>query len=151
MKTFIRLLQGTLLCAFIASGCTHTVKKVVNIEAYDSLKFSVKEITASPGQEIELTLKVISNLPKSAMSHNWVLLKKSTDVKQFVTDGIQHKDTQYVAPKDKQDVIATTGLVGGGESKTITFKAPKEKGEYTFVCTFPGHYQAGMKGKFIVK
>ena len=151
MKTIIRLIPGALLCAFIASGCTHTEKKTVNIEAYDSLKFSVKEITASPGQEIDLTLKVISNLPKANMSHNWVLLKKSTDVSQFISDGIQQKENQYVAPKDEQYVIATTGLVGGGETKTITFKAPEEKGEYTFVCTFPGHYQAGMKGKFIVE
>jgi azurin len=40
-------------------------------------------------------------------------------------------------------------LIGGGESTTIEFEAP-EKGEYTFLCTFPGHFGL-MNGKFIVE
>ena len=39
-------------------------------------------------------------------------------------------------------------MIGGGESDTITFTAPK-KGSYTYICTFPGHYGL-MKGVLIV-
>ena len=40
-------------------------------------------------------------------------------------------------------------MLGGGEETTIEFEAPA-KGEYTFICSFPGHY-ALMNGKFIVE
>ena len=46
------------------------------------------------------------------------------------------------------ETIAHTKMIGGGESDTITFTAP-EKGSYTYICTFPGHYGL-MKGVLIV-
>ena len=48
----------------------------------------------------------------------------------------------------KDQVIAHTTVVGGGESVTIEFAAPAV-GEYDFLCSFPGH-AALMKGKFVV-
>jgi azurin len=48
------------------------------------------------------------------------------------------------------DVIAHTGLVGPGETVEVTFKAPAA-GTYTFLCSFPGHFAAGMKGTLVVK
>ena len=51
--------------------------------------------------------------------------------------------------REGDEVIVYTKLLGGGESDTITFDAP-EKGYYTFLCTFPGHWGL-MKGKLVVK
>jgi azurin len=48
-------------------------------------------------------------------------------------------------------IIAHTGLVAGGESDTVTFTAPEEPGDYEYICTFPGHFAAGMKGTLTVK
>lgn len=47
-------------------------------------------------------------------------------------------------------------LDGGTETiqsgNTATFKVrPEESGTYSFICTVPGHAQAGMKGKLIVE
>jgi azurin len=60
--------------------------------------------------------------------------------------------TDYVPTDDetKKEVIAHTKLVGGGESDTITFTAPKEPGAYPYICSFPGHF-ALMQGVFTVK
>ena len=33
----------------------------------------------------------------------------------------------------------------------IEFTAPAKPGSYTFFCTFPGHFAAGMKGVLVVK
>ena len=33
----------------------------------------------------------------------------------------------------------------------VTFIVPEVPGEYPFLCTFAGHYQAGMKGTLTVK
>jgi azurin len=37
-------------------------------------------------------------------------------------------------------VLKATRLVQRGESDRIEFTAPTTPGEYTFVCTFPGHW-----------
>lgn len=151
MKTAIKSIPGILVCIMILAGCNQTEMKSVYIEGYDSLKYSVNEMVALPGQEIEVTLKTISDLPESQMAHNWVLLKKETNVEQFIERGSEYPENQYISPTDHEYILAETGLVGGGESTTITFNAPKEPGTYIYVCTFPAHYAAGMSGKLIVK
>jgi azurin len=52
----------------------------------------------------------------------------------------------YVASGDKM-VLASTKLVGGGESATVTFPTSilKKGGSYAYLCTFPGHNSA-MRG-----
>ena len=54
----------------------------------------------------------------------------------------------HLTPGDPH-VIANTKIVGGGQSDTITFSTAKlsKGGDYTFMCTFPGHYVI-MKGVF---
>lgn len=103
-------------------------------------------IDAAPGEELNVTLTTISQLPPSAMSHNWLLLPQDADAEAFNTASIKAKDNGYVAPDMEDMVIIETGMVGGGESTTITFSAPDESGEYPYLCTFPGHYLAGMEG-----
>ena len=41
--------------------------------------------------------------------------------------------------------------VGRDKSTEITFKAPAAAGTYPYLCTFPGHYAAGMKGTLVIK
>jgi len=58
------------------------------------------------------------------------------------------KVNDYI-PKDTQDVIVHTKIIGGGETTTIEFDAPAV-GTYDFICSFPAHF-AMMNGKFIVE
>lgn len=117
------------------------------IEGNDAMQYNKKEIVVNAGQKVKLTLKHVGKMPKAAMGHNFVLLKKGTDLAKFANEALKAKDNDYIA--NQGDIIAYTKLIGGGEETTISFDAP-EKGEYDFLCTFPGHY-ALMKGKFIVK
>ncbi len=59
--------------------------------------------------------------------------------------------TGYIAAAQKASVHANTALVGGGETTDITFKAPDKAGAYTYLCSFPGHFAAGMKGTLTVQ
>mgnify|MGYP005726919881 FL=1 len=81
------------------------------------------------------------------MGHNFVLLKDGVNVSEFAERAAAARDSEYIPEGD--EVLAYTKLIGGGESDTITFKAPM-KGNYTFICSFPGHWGL-MKGKLIVK
>ena len=51
----------------------------------------------------------------------------------------------------KAEVVAATALAGPGETVDVTFKVPAAAGSYPFICSFPGHFTAGMKGTLVVK
>ncbi len=124
-------------------------EKAIVIKGSDAMQFDLKEIKVKAGQKIKLTLTHSGKLAKAAMGHNFVLLKEGTDVASFGSKAAAARDTEYIPSSEASSVIAHTKLVGGGESDTITFTAPK-KGKYTYICSFPGHY-ALMKGTFIVE
>ena len=83
------------------------------------------------------------------MGHNWVLLKAGTDVAAFAAAAATAKDTDYVPASMKDKVIASIPVLGPKKSGEASFKAPAA-GEYTFICSFPGHF-ALMKGTLTVK
>ena len=123
----------------------------VEITANDAMKFNVTRIEAKPGQEVKVTLVNIGSMPKAAMGHNWVLLKKGVDAKGFADASVAAMANEYF-PADKADqVIAHTKLLGPKQTDEVTFQAPTEPGEYEFLCTFPAHFVSGMKGVLVVK
>lgn len=115
------------------------------------MKFDVTEINAAPGEKIKIQLTTISNLPKVAMAHNVVILKEDTDVKSFANASASARDNSFIASEYTDQIIASTPLAGGGETVEINFIVPEETGNYTYICSFPGHYTAGMKGILVVK
>lgn len=133
----------------VAKDAEKKSTEAVRIQVGDSIKYSKDKIEVAAGSEVKLTIEHTGKLPASAMGHNFVLLKKGTDMNKFATAAMSATQTGYIPEGMKDQVIAHTQVVGGGESDTITFDAP-EKGEYIFLCSFPGH-ASQMNGKFIVK
>lgn len=125
--------------------------RTVEIVSTDDMKYDVTTIEAKPGEQLRIQLTAKGTMPKVAMSHNVVVLQLGTDETKFITAGIQARDTDFIAPEMKEQVIAATSLAGNGETVDVTFTVPDEPGEYTFLCTFPAHYAAGMKGTLVVK
>jgi azurin len=123
--------------------------RVIEITANDQMKFSLATIEAKAGEELKVVLKNVGMLPKEAMGHNWVLLKAGTDPMAFGAASMTAKDTNFIGPSVKDQVIASTPIIGPKETAEVSFKAPAA-GEYPFVCSFPGHV-ALMKGTLIVK
>ncbi|MGU3376965.1 plastocyanin/azurin family copper-binding protein [Chryseobacterium sp. M5A1_1a] len=116
----------------------------------DSMKFDKTELKAKEGQIVKLTLVHGGTMPKSAMGHNFVLLKSDTDVSEFGTAAAGLAGPDYTLNEDlRNKTITFTKMIGGGEKATIEFIAPP-KGIYTFICSYPGHYGM-MKGNFIVE
>lgn len=111
----------------------------------------VEDISASPGEEIRIRLETQSDMPASAMAHNWVLLTMDSDPQAFADAAANAQDDDYI-PSDMEDqIVAQTEMAAGGETTEVTFTVPEEPGEYEFVCTFPGHYAAGMRGTLTVE
>ena len=116
------------------------------INSNDLMKFDQNELRVFEGQKITLTLNHTGKMSKEIMGHNFVLLKKKTNLSDFAQRAMLARENEYIPKGD--ETIAYTKMIGGGESDTITFTAP-EKGSYTYICTFPGHYGL-MKGVLIV-
>jgi len=129
---------------------THAAQKVT-ITGNDTMQFDKREFTVKSGEKVELEFKNIGKLPKIAMGHNLVILKKGISSLKFGQKvmNLGASATNALPEGSMEDVIAATKLLGPGENETITFTAP-EPGDYQFVCSFPGHF-AMMRGIMVVK
>ena len=134
-------LLGLASTPLLAAECS------VDVESTDQMTFNTQAISVSKScKTFTVNLKHTGSLPKTAMGHNWVL-SKTADMPGVATDGIPAgPEASYVKAGDER-VIAYTDLIGGGESTSVTFDVSKlAAGEdYSFFCSFPGHYSM-MKG-----
>lgn len=140
---------------FHAALSAHAEKKVdheITISGNDTMQFDVKNFDVNAGKKVKITFKNIGKLPKIAMGHNLVLLKKGVSAIAFGQKalGAGANAVNPLPDSLKEDVIANTQLLGPGEEEIVSFTAPKEKGAYEYVCTFPGHF-AMMRGTMTVK
>jgi len=124
--------------------------RTIELTGDDTMKFNLATITAKPGEQITVKLTNKGTMPKVAAAHNFVLLKKATDINAFTTAAVMSAQTEYIPAKFKDQVVASTKLAGPGETVEVSFKAPTAPGDYDYICSFPGHF-ATMKGKLTVK
>ena len=97
----------------------------VNPMSYDTASFSVKA-----GQKVKLTFT--NENPTAPLQHNLVGLSNA------MMANMAAAMAKGFIPEDPS-VIVHTKLLNPKESETLEFSAPAEKGDYPYLCTFPGH------------
>jgi azurin len=121
----------------------------VEISGNDLMQYDRKELAVpATCREITVTLHHAGKQPREAMGHDWVLVK-TADLAAVDQAGLAAGlADNYVKPGD-QRVLAHTRVIGGGETTSVTFPASilRKGGDYSYLCTFPGH-SALMHGKF---
>lgn len=141
----IRKLAVTAALLFVSSSAFAACS--IDVEGNDAMQFNVKSIDVDKScKEFTVNLKHPGKLAKNVMGHNWVLTK-TADMQGVANDGMAAGlDKDYVKPDDAR-VIAHTKVIGAGESASVTFAVSKldAAGDYTFFCSFPGHWGI-MKG-----
>jgi uncharacterized cupredoxin-like copper-binding protein len=122
-----------------SSGGTPTA---VNITADPSgqLKFQPETLNATAGQPINVSFK-----NPAPLQHNWVLVTPGQE--QAVADAAAGKGGDAAGVTG---VIALTSVLNTNGEETSEVPA-QQAGTYSYICTFPGHYAAGMKGTLTVK
>lgn len=140
---------GAIQKLLTTNGLIDEHAKKVQIKTIPGLKYDRTKFTVKAGESVALELKNIDSMP-----HNIVITKPGkkqqvgeTAFKMMNDPNARKKN--YV-PDDKSDLIAYSDVVEPTGKHTTYFKAPKEKGEYPFICTFPGHWQV-MQGVMIVE
>jgi len=145
MMTYLRTFGAC--CALLIGGQAFAACEF-NIEVGDGLEYSIKEMVAeSSCGEVTVNLTHTGQLPAIAMGHNWVL-GKTEEYQAIANEGMMlGEENSYLKPDDPR-VIAYSKIVGGGESTSVTFSVSgMAPGDYTFFCSFPGHWST-MNGVF---
>ena len=131
---------------YVVKDTTGGVMVGESVEVNGETYYLLEGISAETGEELTFKLTTISALPTSAMAHNMVLLQGDANAQEFVNASMKAKDNDYIAPDMTDMILHHTEMIGGGESTQVTFNAPETAGDYEYLCSFPGHYSAGMKG-----
>ena len=119
----------------------------------DLLAFDNLALEAPANSLVTLTF----NNNAAAVQHNWVLIDSDDDtIAAAVNDAAQANVAQTrnaasaVPLADTPSLLVATHMINAGDSVEVTFETP-DAGTYLFICTFPGHYLAGMVGELIVE
>jgi uncharacterized protein len=111
------------------------------------MQFDRTEFTVKPGQTVRLTLENPDEMP-----HNLLILRPGTteavgalaDAMMTARDAAER---EYIPATP--DVLWGTRLLNPHESTVLEFTAPRQAGEYPYICTFPGHWRL-MQGTMTV-
>ncbi len=107
------------------------------------MRYAPEVFAVKPGSRVSL---ILDNTDE--MIHNLVLAKADSEkINQLAESALKlgEKGMEMgFIPRDPS-IIAGIGLVQPGEQKSVKFTAPLLKGDYPFVCTFPGH-SLSMRG-----
>lgn len=113
----------------------------------EEMRYDVEYFAVEAGRPVQILLENHDLMP-----HNLVITQPGA-LKEVAQLGLQAgpsggwKGLPYVPESDK--VIQATGMVDARGETRLTFKAPKQPGEYPYVCTFPQHWYR-MYGVMVV-
>lgn len=156
MKTTI-IVSASLVCLLAACGGSNTQSKTTEqsqqsatpqnyeftINAVGNtmadMAFDTKELKVKSGSKVKVNLKNTGT--DETMLHNIVFVKQGTE-KEVAMEGLNLKDQNYFNASN-QNVIGGSAVSKPGETVTIEFTAP-EAGTYSYICTYPGHWQKMM-------
>ena len=111
--------------------------KTLVIGTIPGMKYDVTELEVKAGTKVQLTF---NNLDDD-MTHNLVIVEPGTADEVGLAAfslGVKASQMSYVPNNNK--VLFHTTLLQPESSQTIYFVAPSKAGEYSFVCTYPGHH-----------
>lgn len=123
--------------------------QLVQITAGDNMHYNGARFTVVTGRPVRVELTNIGQQPRTVMAHNIVILQSGADAEGFALTAAQAKAENFLPAALMNQVLANAPFTGPGDVVQTTFTAPAP-GEYPFLCTFPGHYVAGMHGTMVV-
>jgi azurin len=112
------------------------VDQSLSLGTKPGLKFNLNNLQVKAGSKVKLTFN-----NNDDMLHNLLIVKPNTVDKvgnAAFNLGLDAEKMAYVP--ELEEVLFHTWILQPESSETIYFTAPSTPGNYTYVCTFPGHY-----------
>ncbi|MEN8774804.1 MAG: plastocyanin/azurin family copper-binding protein [Akkermansiaceae bacterium] len=118
------------------------------VDAIGGLQYAQTELTAKAGEALAWKLRNTDVMP-----HNLVLVKpgsaKAVGEASFkMLNDPKAGEKNYIP--GMPEVIAFIPVIDPETEHVLNFRVPKEPGDYPYMCTFPGHWQA-MRGVLKVR
>ena len=105
---------------------------------HGQLRYATEVFAVKPGSRVRVNLD-----NTDSMIHNWLLVNGDAAVLARIAEAALKLGPEGMAkgfvPADEA-ILASIGLVQPGKKGEAVFTAPKEAGDYPYVCTFPGHF-----------
>jgi azurin/glucose/arabinose dehydrogenase len=117
------------------------VDETLVMSTLPGLRYDRTLVTVKAGSKVKMTFYNNDDMP-----HNLVIVKPGTAdavAQQAMALGLQGPANYYVPASES--VLYHTKLMNPGTSESLYFEVPDQPGDYTYVCTFPGHAQS-MRG-----
>ncbi len=111
------------------------------------LKFSLEQFQVKAGSKVQV---VFNN--NDDMLHNFVVVIPGSAIQVGETAmklGLKGEEKNYVP--DTPKVLFHTNILQPHTSESIFFIAPDKPGDYTYVCTIPGHFYSMQGTMKVVK
>ena len=120
----------------------------IEIGVKRGLKFDKDVLEAKAGERVAI---VLTNNDPDGLMHNLAVITPGSRQKVMeATLQLGPKAIEKNFIPDIPEVLGSTPQVAPGRRFTLYLTAPAEPGDYTYVCTYPGHAQL-MWGTFKVK
>jgi plastocyanin len=127
----------------IDNSSSARVQKIVIKTVEYQLVFDQELITIKAGTPVEIEFINVDEMP-----HNLLIIKPGSLERVGEAADKMASDPQaakiHFVPQTS-DVLYATPLLMIDQTYTLRFTAPKEPGDYPYVCTYPGHWRT-MKG-----
>ncbi|MCB1224835.1 MAG: cytochrome C precursor [Verrucomicrobiales bacterium] len=102
----------------------------------ERLMYDVKELTVKAGKRVKLTFANPDFMP-----HNLLIVRPGQAdavAMQAMNLGAKGFETGFIPENDA--ILWHTKLLDHGKEEVLEFNAPEERGDYPYVCSFPGHH-----------
>jgi uncharacterized cupredoxin-like copper-binding protein len=132
MKKFLTGTVLVLALSLVLTACGSN-KATLNVSTTDT-GYDSPTYTVPAG--VEVTLNMTN---KGSIEHEFAILKLGQHV------------TPPFGDKDEDKIFWELDGVEAGKTKSDSFTAPTESGEYDVICGIPGHIELGMVATLIVK
>lgn len=149
---------GSELCALLPEGTGPAMRKALRelgVSVFviktlrEQMRYDTAELVVEAGKPFEVIFENNDIMPHNVV---FVLPGKHVEVgsaAQTMPAKPDAKGYLYVPPHPAVLPKAYTHMLEPGQKERLQVTAPKESGEYEFVCTFPGHWMI-MWGKLVV-
>jgi uncharacterized cupredoxin-like copper-binding protein len=133
MKQIVTKVLIVLACALILTACGGGNKTTLNVTSTDT-GYDSTTYTVPAGAQVTVNMT-----NTGVLEHEFAVLKKDQHV------------TPPFGEKDEDKILWELDGVAAGTTKSGTFTAPTEAGNYDIICGIPGHIEKGMVATLIVK
>ena len=120
-----------------------SVRLVKLTTVLDEMRYDAPYFAVEAGRPVQIVLDNVDLMP-----HNLVITRDGK-MKEVAEKGGAAGPSKDYLPDERSDILFATKMIQSNEQARLTFKAPKETGEYPYVCTFPQHWSR-MYGVMVV-